>query len=204
VLFASREFDFETGLYYNRARYLDPTTGRWTSLDPIGYEAGDVNLYRYVQNIPTLFTDPLGLEWVYPWDPQADWSDWRIGEALGDAWKAIAGGVGGGITGGGIGAGCGALGAGTVVVIVAVATATPLGWAAGAVVLTGAVAGGVYGAVHGVNMGQHEDNFIDGATAVASDPGSYIVPYFIGTTVGARMYKVTLDGPYVDCPPLLE
>ncbi|MDW8244649.1 MAG: RHS repeat-associated core domain-containing protein [Thermogemmata sp.] len=27
-LFTSREFDAETGLYYNRARYLDPTTGR--------------------------------------------------------------------------------------------------------------------------------------------------------------------------------
>ena len=25
ILFASREFDAETGLYYNRARYLDPT-----------------------------------------------------------------------------------------------------------------------------------------------------------------------------------
>jgi hypothetical protein len=26
ILFASGEFDFETGLYYNRARYLDPAT----------------------------------------------------------------------------------------------------------------------------------------------------------------------------------
>jgi RHS repeat-associated protein len=37
ILFTSREFDAETGLYYNRARYLDPTTGRWTTQDPLGF-----------------------------------------------------------------------------------------------------------------------------------------------------------------------
>src|SRR5438445_3738044 len=31
-----REFDSETGLEYNRARYYDPTTGRWISQDPLG------------------------------------------------------------------------------------------------------------------------------------------------------------------------
>jgi RHS repeat-associated protein len=60
ILFASREFDAETGLYYNRARYLDPTTGRWTTQDPLGFAAGDANLYRYVGNRPTLATDPSG------------------------------------------------------------------------------------------------------------------------------------------------
>ena len=60
ILFASREFDAETGLYYNRARYLDPTTGRWTTQDPLGFAAGDANLYRYVFNAPTVFTDPSG------------------------------------------------------------------------------------------------------------------------------------------------
>ncbi len=63
ILFASREFDAETGLYYNRARYLDPFTGRWTSQDPIGLKAGDLNLYRYVGNSPTNRTDPNGLFW---------------------------------------------------------------------------------------------------------------------------------------------
>jgi RHS repeat-associated protein len=51
ILFTSREFDAETGLYYNRARYLDPTTGRWTTQDPFGFAAGDANLYRYVGNM---------------------------------------------------------------------------------------------------------------------------------------------------------
>lgn len=47
-------------LQYNRARYYDPTTGRWTSQDPSSFAAGDANLYRYVQNNPTDVTDPSG------------------------------------------------------------------------------------------------------------------------------------------------
>lgn len=39
----------------------DPTIGRWTSQDPIGFEAGDANLYRYVGNGPTNGVDPSGL-----------------------------------------------------------------------------------------------------------------------------------------------
>ncbi len=50
-----------TGLQYNRARYYDPTTGRWTSEDPLGLAAGDDNLYRYVNNDPTNASDPSGL-----------------------------------------------------------------------------------------------------------------------------------------------
>jgi len=56
-----REFDVETELQYNRARYYDATIGRWISQDPLGFEAGDSNLYRYVNNRPTQFTDPSGL-----------------------------------------------------------------------------------------------------------------------------------------------
>jgi RHS repeat-associated protein len=53
-----------TGLYYNRARYLDPATGRWTTPDHLGFAAGDANLYRYVGNRATLATDPSGnLAW---------------------------------------------------------------------------------------------------------------------------------------------
>jgi RHS repeat-associated protein len=56
-----RELDAETGLQYNRARYYDATTARWMSQDPLGLDAGDSNLYRYVQNRPTGETDPSGL-----------------------------------------------------------------------------------------------------------------------------------------------
>jgi RHS repeat-associated protein len=55
-------FDIETGLGYHRARYLDHATGRWLSEDPIGFGAGDANLYRYVENGPSNATDPLGLQ----------------------------------------------------------------------------------------------------------------------------------------------
>ena len=34
-LFAGREFDSETGLYYSRARYYDPDMGRFLSTDPL-------------------------------------------------------------------------------------------------------------------------------------------------------------------------
>lgn len=66
--FTAREYDGETGLYYYRARYYDPATGRFLSQDPLGFRAGDTNLQRYVGNSPTNFTDPSGLqagsEWV--------------------------------------------------------------------------------------------------------------------------------------------
>jgi RHS repeat-associated protein len=57
----SREADTETGLQFNRARYYDPRTGRWTSQDPMTFAAGDANLYRYVYNDPSNENDPLGL-----------------------------------------------------------------------------------------------------------------------------------------------
>jgi hypothetical protein len=39
----------------------DPRVGRWLSEDPLGFTAGDANVYRYVLNSPTNFTDPSGL-----------------------------------------------------------------------------------------------------------------------------------------------
>ena len=59
--FTGREFDEETGLHYYRARYYDSDVGRFISSDPIGFESGDVNLYRYVGNSPVNRVDPSGL-----------------------------------------------------------------------------------------------------------------------------------------------
>ena len=56
--FTGRELDPETGLVYYRARYYDGE--RFISEDPIGFGAGDGNLYRYVGNSPTIFVDPSG------------------------------------------------------------------------------------------------------------------------------------------------
>jgi RHS repeat-associated protein len=63
--YTGRESDPETGLYYYRARYFDANVGRFISTDPIGFEAGDSNLYRYVNNSSTLATDPTG-EFLLP------------------------------------------------------------------------------------------------------------------------------------------
>lgn len=39
-----------------------PNLGRWMTEDPKGFDAGDPNLYRGVENNPTNLTDPLGLD----------------------------------------------------------------------------------------------------------------------------------------------
>ncbi len=57
--FTSREMDDED-LYFYRARYYDPTTGRFLSEDPMGFHASDFNFYRYVLNNPVNFVDPFG------------------------------------------------------------------------------------------------------------------------------------------------
>lgn len=59
--YAGRERDTESDLQYNRARYYDAVLGRWTAEDPLGFEAGDENLARYVGNNLTVATDPSGL-----------------------------------------------------------------------------------------------------------------------------------------------
>lgn len=59
--YTGREFDGETGQYYYRARYYDQNVGRFIGEDPIGFNAGDTNLYRYVANSPTNANDPSGL-----------------------------------------------------------------------------------------------------------------------------------------------
>jgi RHS repeat-associated protein len=58
--YTGREYDQETSLQYNRARYFDSQTGRWLSQDPLNLGAGDTNLYRYVGNDPANATDPDG------------------------------------------------------------------------------------------------------------------------------------------------
>jgi RHS repeat-associated protein len=59
--YTGRELDSETGLYFYRARYYDPNTGRFLSEDRIGFGGDDQNLYRYVWNAVPNFRDPMGL-----------------------------------------------------------------------------------------------------------------------------------------------
>ncbi len=58
--------DPELDLYFAGARYYDPAAGRWLTQDPIGFEAGDENLYRYVGNNPVNKVDPRGTRSLDP------------------------------------------------------------------------------------------------------------------------------------------
>jgi RHS repeat-associated protein len=59
--YTGQERDATTGLQQHGARWYNPTTGRFLSEDPIGFDAGDPNLYRYTGNGVTYRTDPTGL-----------------------------------------------------------------------------------------------------------------------------------------------
>jgi RHS repeat-associated protein len=50
----------EAQLYYYKARAYDPILGRFLQTDPVGYAAGDMNLYGYVGNDPINAGDPTG------------------------------------------------------------------------------------------------------------------------------------------------
>ncbi len=62
--YTGREYDAESGLYYYRARHYDPALGQFIQSDPIGFAAGDLNIYAYVQNDPFNWSDPGGLNGV--------------------------------------------------------------------------------------------------------------------------------------------
>jgi len=70
-LWQGRWYSWDTELYYFRARWYDPITGRWLSKDPIGI-AGGLNQYVFCGDNPVNFRDPWGLwefsinaGWVY-------------------------------------------------------------------------------------------------------------------------------------------
>ena len=56
------EADAITGLYYDRARWYDPSGGKFVGQDPIGFYGGGENFYQYVGNQATDATDPTGLQ----------------------------------------------------------------------------------------------------------------------------------------------
>lgn len=111
--FAGRRLDPETGLYYNRLRYYDPGTGRFTRKDPAGLQGG-TNPYTYADDDPVNGRDPLGLD---RWSGyghsyggmaviggastfQGELENWRTGEtcAIEMTCYQVGGGLGGGYT----------------------------------------------------------------------------------------------------------
>jgi len=63
--FAGGLTDWETKLVRFGFRDYDSASGRWTAKDPIGFAAGDSNLYRYVNWNPVNFVDRIGEENEY-------------------------------------------------------------------------------------------------------------------------------------------
>jgi len=67
-VFAGKEHDSESDLYYFEARYLLSAVGRFGSTDPFRSDNGSrpewpqsLNLYAYSSNAPTVLVDPTGL-----------------------------------------------------------------------------------------------------------------------------------------------
>jgi RHS repeat-associated protein len=52
--------DAESGLHYNKARYYDPSMGRYLSMDPLFLEGGSDNFYVYCNGDPINHVDPCG------------------------------------------------------------------------------------------------------------------------------------------------
>ena len=87
-MFAGRRYDIEIGLYYNRARYYNPYTGRFLQTDPSGYGDG-MNWYAYCGNDPVGRVDPSGLASItvdIPIDCIVDESDAASAEGDVDDW----------------------------------------------------------------------------------------------------------------------
>lgn len=61
LLFGGGLYDKDIKLVRFGARDYDPTIGRWTTKDPIGFAGGDTNLYAYVGGNPMSYVDPSGL-----------------------------------------------------------------------------------------------------------------------------------------------
>jgi RHS repeat-associated protein len=84
--FTGMEFDAAIGQYYDHARFYSSVNGRFTQQDPLGFESGGMNGYRYIANAPTNGKDPSGSQaLVVPGMggfPNPDSPQWRIPKLL--------------------------------------------------------------------------------------------------------------------------
>lgn len=136
----------------NLHRWYDPNLGRWMSPDPIGFAAGDSNLYRYVSNRSTSFLDPTGnsksgpIVWLYT-------GSWTVDDNVWDGAMDAAGGSinGNPVAKGGMGAAGGAIGGGGSGMIGGGMGGTIVGGPGG--MAGGAAAGGTVGFFVGTGAG---------------------------------------------------
>jgi RHS repeat-associated protein len=77
--FAGMERDTVTGLNLAVNRVQNPGTGRWTSPDPLGFAAGNPDLYGYVANNPIYSADRNG-EYAEP--PQSPGGQTPAGQGM--------------------------------------------------------------------------------------------------------------------------
>lgn len=62
-LYNQEQYDANTGLYYLRARYMNPSTGRFISMDAYSgsiYDPMSLHKYLYASASPTVYCDPTG------------------------------------------------------------------------------------------------------------------------------------------------
>ena len=91
ILYTGRSYDAETGNYFYRARYYNPTLGRFISRDPLsGAEFSQgTNLYAYCGNNYLNLTDPTGKSYA------GFWSGVGVGAAVTPGGAEIGGVIGG-------------------------------------------------------------------------------------------------------------
>jgi RHS repeat-associated protein len=78
--YTGREHD-QSGLYYNRARYYQPTMGRFVSEDPLQFGGRQINFYAYGYENPLGYVDHTGKDPILA----------GVGALLGGAWGFASG-----------------------------------------------------------------------------------------------------------------
>jgi len=110
--FPGQYFLIEAGLHYNWHRHYDPTIGRYTQTDPLGFVDGP-NIYTYAKLAPLENVDRNGHQSDTPWPdrrytprPPGIFDEWNknADKSVKDIWnfcrRIFSGGVGGGGGGG--------------------------------------------------------------------------------------------------------